>query len=171
LQTSTDEIKLLIDQKLFLYVTISYSSFFNGHHISLLTTDENCDNYFELIYRYDDDNPNRFEYSFHLLKGKSLERAIKDILPWVDLLLDNTSFTDELLTKSIASEILGFDQPEFIQDVLELHERNDFLGLACYLTDSYSFKLGLKANELSYTFLTIESFLNKEPIVKQRIYL
>lgn len=171
LRTSRDEIKLLIDQHLHLYIEISLSNNFGEYYVSLLLTDQDCNNYSQLIYNYDDDNLNRFEYSFCLSKERSLEEAIKDTLPWADLFLDGASFTDELLTKSIAEEILSYNQQDFFQDVKEFKKENDFFRLACYLADCYSFKLDLKANELTFAFLKIDSFLNKEPIVKQRLYL
>lgn len=171
LTTSRDEIKLLIDGHLYLYIEISASNNLDEYYISLLLTDKDSNNYPELFYCYDEDTLNQFEYSFHLLKGKSLEEAIKDTLPWADLLLDGARFTDELLTNSISEEILSYDQQDFFEDVIELKRKNDFFRLACYLVDSYTFKLDLKANELAYAFLKIDSFLHKEPIVKQRIYL
>lgn len=171
LKTSIDEIKLLINQHLYLYIEISASNNSSEYYISLLVIDKGCDNYPELFYCYYEDNPNRFEYNFVISKEASLEVAIKDTLPWADLLLDGEKFTDELLTKSISEEILSYNQQDFIQDVLELKKKNDFLRLACYLTDCYYFKLELKANELTFAFLKIDSFLNKEPIVKQRIFL
>lgn len=171
LTTSRNEIELLIDQHLYLYIQISSSNNFNEYYISLLLTDKDCYNYNQLFYCYDDDNANRFEYSFYLSKEKSLEEAIKDTLPWADLLLDEESFTDNLLTKFISEEILSYNEQDFFQDVMDLKKENDFLKLACYLTDSYSFKLDLKANELTFAFLKIDAFLNKEPIVKQRIWL
>ncbi len=170
LQTSGDEIKLLINQQLFLYVTISSPSCSNDYYIGLLTTDENSDSH-AAIYRYDNDNPNRFEYSFYLTKGKSLAEAIKDMLPWADLFMDNFSFTDHLLTNFIANAILSYEQPELEQDVLKLQEKNDLLGLACYLADTYSFGLNLRQNELTHAFLAIDSFLNKESTVRQRIFI
>lgn len=171
LTTSRDEIELLINKHLYLYIEISLSNNLNEYYISLLLTDQDCSNYPQLLYYYNEDNSNRFEYSFHLSIERSLEEAIKDTLPWTDLLLNGTSFTDELLTESISEKILSYNQQDFFQDVMDLRKENNFLKLASYLTDSYSFKLDLKANDLTYAFLKIDSFLNKEPIVKQRIYL
>ena len=171
LRTSLNVIKLLIDRPLYLYIEITLSNNFNDYYILLLLTEKDCDNYAQVIHDYIDVNPNRFNYRFHLSKEQSLAEAIKDTLPWADLLFDGVRFTDELLTKSIVEEILRYNEKEFYQDVKDLKEENDYLGLACYLADTYNFKLDMRANELTYAFLRIESFLKKEPTVKHRIYL
>ncbi|GAA4738285.1 DUF4365 domain-containing protein [Flavisolibacter ginsenosidimutans] len=171
LQTSIEEIRLLISETLFLYIEIDGIPNSNDYHITLLLTDENCENHVEIIYRYEDENSNRFDYFFYLSKETSLKEAINDILPWADLFIDGVAFSDELLTETILSEILSLNQEEFTQDVLEFKEKNLFLSLATYLCNSYYFKLELKANDLAYTFLSINDFLSKEPVVRQRIFL
>ncbi len=168
---SNDEIKLLVKQPLFLYIEIDDIPNSSYYHITLLVCDENCDNSLEIIYRYDDINPNRFEYMFYLLEGNSLKEAITDTIPWADLFLDDIDFTDNLLTKYIISETLDSNNLEFEQDIVELKDRNAFLKLACYSSGLYGFKLEVKANKLASAFLALEAFFNKEPSVKQRIYL
>lgn len=169
LQTSVEEIKLLLSKPLFLYVEIEYVSKTNDYFITLLVSDEDSENYVEMFYLVDD-NANRFEYHFHLLKNKSLAEAINDTLPWADLFINDFNFKDEILTTEIANDILAFGQEEFIQDVIELSRKNYFLELACYLTGSYCFRLELKANQLTHAFLQIDTFLNKEPVVKLCVY-
>ena len=171
LQSSIEEINLLIKKQLFLYVEIDSIPKSDDYHITLLLADENCENASKIIYRHYDDSPNRFYYHFYLSKDKSLKEAINDTLPWADLFIDEVDFFDEVLTEQMANEILRFDQDEFIQDVLELKGKNLFLTLACYLTGSCCFRLELKANDLAYNFLAINEFLSKEPIVKPRIFI
>ncbi|MEQ7799634.1 DUF4365 domain-containing protein [Pedobacter sp. ASV1-7] len=171
LQTSLEEVKLLLRQKqLFLYVKIEETSRFDDYHITLVVIDADSENYPELFYNWDFDDPNRFEYYFHLLNGKSLTEAIYDILPWAEVLTNGVTFTDEVLTVDIANDLLSFEQEEFIQDVTKLKRRKFFLDLACYLSGSYSFKLELKPNQLTHAIFEINAFLNKEPVVKTRIH-
>jgi len=98
-----------------------------------------------------------------------LQQAISDTIPWADSLFGNEEFTDEILVTTIADEILSFNQEEFSQDILELRKQHNFFLLACYLTGSYCFRLELKANNLTYAFLEIEPFLEKEPLVRTRV--
>jgi hypothetical protein len=134
-------------------------------------SDDESERFPEIIYTYDDENPNRFEYRFFLSEGQSLTEAINDTLPWADLYDDGFAFTDEVLTNLIAEELLGFGQDEWIQDVSKLREKNSIIQLACYLTGSYSFRVELKSNHLSHAFLNIDPFLNNEPIVKTRVLI
>lgn len=169
LKTSRNEINLLLNKELFLYVEIDYCSK-HEKYITLIVTDKDTNNHIELIYDYGDENPNRFEYGFIISKGGSLDEAIKDTIPWADLLLDGSHFTDNLLIESISLEILSYEQEDFCQDIVELKNANDLFGLACYLADGYCFKLQLKANELAFAFLKIDLFLDKELSVKQRMF-
>jgi hypothetical protein len=125
----------------------------------------------EMLYNGQHGNSNHFEYGFELSKNCSLKEAINDTIPWADLHVGNVDFTDEILAIKIADEILSFTHEEFMQDVLELKEKKSFFLLACYLSGSYCFQLELKANKLTYAFLEMEAFLDKEPIVKTRFYI
>jgi hypothetical protein len=171
LRTSIEKIRLVIERELFLYVEISSIPNSEDYYIILLISDENRENCFEIINDYGDENPNRFEYQFCLSKGKSLKEGINDTLPWADLFINKEYFFDEMLTEQISNEILGLQQEDFIQDVLELKGKNLFLSLACYVADSYCFRLELKANDLAYNFLAIDKFLSKEPVVKQMLFI
>jgi len=172
LQSSIDQIRLLLKRKqLYLYVEIDGIPGSDEYHITLVAMDEDCNSYPEVFYNWDFDDPNRFEYNFYTVIGQSLKEGLNDTLPWADLFIDGGEFTDELLMKRIVGDALSFGQEEFIQDVARLVEKNSFLELACYLRDSYYFKLELKANQLSQAFLQMDAFLNKEPIVKNRLYL
>lgn len=171
LQTSLDKVKLLTTRQLFLYVEIDDIPNTGSCYITLLVTDDGCTSFPEMIYSGVNDDSNRFEYGFELSKNSSLKEAITDTIPWADLLIDNVDFTDEILVTKIADEILSFNQEDFIQDILELREENSFFNLACYLSSSYCFRLELKTNKLTYAFIEMEAFLEKEPIVKTRLYI
>jgi hypothetical protein len=171
LRASINEIEILIKTKLFLYVEIESASNPYDYYISLLLTDEDCDDKAEIFYRLYDGNPNRYFYHYFLLKDKSLKESINDTLPWIDLFIGEVDFSDELLTKQISDEILSFNQEDFKNDVLQMKKENSFLSLACYLTGFYNFRLEVKPNELADSFQIINDFLNKEPVVKQRIFL
>ncbi len=171
LQYSTKEINLLIEKQLFLYVEIDHNPSCNNYYITLLVSDDESERFPEIIYTYDEENPNRFEYRFFLSEGQSLTESINDTIPWADLYVDGVVFTDEVLTNMIAEELLGFGQDEWIQDISKLREKNSSIQLACYLTGSYSFRVELKGNHLSHAFLHIDPFLNKEPIVKTRVFI
>jgi len=166
IQSSIDEIKLLITTPLFLYIEIDEIPNSNSCNITLLVTNDGYTSFPEIIYTGDNDNANRFEYRFELSKDSSLQQAISDTIPWADFLFGNEDFTDEILATTIADEILSFNHEEFGQDVLELKKQNNFFLLACYLTGSYCFRLELKANNLTYAFLAMDPFLEKEPIVR-----
>jgi len=92
-------------------------------------------------------------------------------LPWADLFLGETKFSDEALTEQITDEILNFGQEEFVPDDLRFKKENSLLDLACYLTGSSHFALNIKANDLAFNFLEVNKFLSKEPVVKQTIFL
>lgn len=172
LQSSLEQIMLLLKRKqLYLYIEIDGVPRSDEYHITLVATDEDCDSYPEVFYNWDFGDPNRFEYNFFMIIGQSLKEALNDTIPWADLFIDGREFTDEILTTEIVNNILSFGQEEFVQDVVELSAKGSFLELACYLTDSYCFKLELKANELTHAFLLADSFLSKEPIVRNRLYL
>ncbi|MEO3407906.1 DUF4365 domain-containing protein [Mucilaginibacter sp. CAU 1740] len=169
IQSSIDEIKLLITTPLFLYIEIDEIPGSNSCNITLLVTDDGHTSFPEIIYTGNNNNANRFEYRFKLSKDSSLRQALSDTIPWADFFFGNEDFTDEILATTIADEISSFNQDEFSQDVLELRKQNIFFHLVCYLTGSYCFRLDLKANNLTYAFLEMERFLEKEPIVRTRV--
>lgn len=171
LQNSLEEIKLMAKRRLFLYIEIDDVPNSDVCHITLLVTDDDNTSFPEILYSGGNDNSNQFEYSFRLSKNTSLKEAINDTIPWADLLIENVDFTDEILATKIADEILSYDQDEFIQDILKLREKKNFFALACYLSGSYCFQLELRANKLTYAFMDMEVFLEKEPIVKTRLYI
>jgi hypothetical protein len=171
LSSSMNEIKVLIENRLFLYIEIDGIPYSDNYYVTLVLTDEDCEGYMELIYNYCDKNPHRFEHNFIIQNNKSLKEAINDTLPWARLSLEGVTFFDEMLTEQISREILEFDQDDFFQDVLELKANNSFLQLACYLSGSSCFRLELSANNLAHNFLALNEFLIKEPIVKQRIFI
>lgn len=171
-QSSIEQIRLLLERKqLYLYIEIDNVPRSDEYHITLVGMAEDCDRYPEVFYNWDFEDPSRFEHNFFTIMGQSLKEALNDTIPWADLFINGREFTDEILMREISNDILSCGQEEFVQDVAELADRGAFLELACYLTDSYYFKLELRANELSQAFLFVDAFLNKEPIVKNRMYL
>lgn len=173
LQASINPIKLLIQKDLFLYVEIDSIPYSKDYHISLVLTDEDNNSLPTIIHSHDE-NPNLYKYHFYLSEGKSIKEGINDMLPWANLFLDKLEFSDIALTEQLAEIALrcGTDNSdEDVQKVLELKRDNSFLALACYLADSSCFRLKLKANALAHNFLAVNDFLEKEPTVKQTMFL
>lgn len=173
LQNSTDEIKLLINDQLFMHIEIDSIPKTHCYYVTLILSNEDSEDPIEIFYGYDNEAANRSEYRFFLLADMSLTEAINDTIPWADLYIEGAVFADQTLTGIIADEILqhDYDQNDIIQDICELRKKNSTLQLACYLTGSYLFKAQLRPNQLSYAFLNIDYFLKKEPIVKTRIFI
>lgn len=175
LQASIDPIRLLLKKQLSLYVEIDSIPNSQDYHISLLLTDQDTDNWPEVIHSYGS-SPNRHEYHFYLSRGKSLKEAITDMLPWADVFLNGTEFSDKALTELLTNEILRLNledlsHEDFVQEILALHKSNSFLILACYLTDSSYIRLEIKINALAHIFLEINNFLEKKPTVQQTMFL
>lgn len=170
LLASIDAIRSSISTKMFLYGEIDSIPGSDDYHISLVITDEVSDNSIEIIHSYNDKG-NRYDCHFYISKGQSLKEAINDTLPWADLFLGETEFSDKALIEQMTNEILNIGQEEFVSDVLRFKNENSFLDLACYLAGSSCFALNIKANALAFNFLEVNKFLSKEPVVKQTIFL
>ncbi|MFD2742892.1 MULTISPECIES: DUF4365 domain-containing protein [Sphingobacterium] len=171
LRNSIKEVKALVKKDQYLYVEIESSHFFQSYSVTLIISDENCNNPAEVVHRLYEYNSYRFEYRFLISKDNSLKEAINDTLPWADLFLADEEFSDKLLIQAIFKEILNFHVGEFNTDIIKLKDSDDLFKLATYLADSYAFQIKLKPNQLGYAFLELENFLNKDPIVKQRVFI
>jgi len=74
IQTSIDEIKLLMTTPLFLYIEIDEIPGANSCNITLLVTDDGDTGFPEIIYTGGNDNANRFEYGFELSKDAACNK-------------------------------------------------------------------------------------------------
>jgi hypothetical protein len=171
MRTSVDEIKLLTKRPLFLYIEIDAIPGTGDYHIALLVSDNAAESFPEILYSGDDGKSNRFEYYFHLFRDKCLTEAINDTLPWADVWIDGKPFADELLKTHLAEQMAAYFPDEKNEEASESAENYSLLELACSLSGTCCLHLELKPNKLSYAFLQVADFLNKEPVVKTRVYI
>lgn len=168
--TVAEEINLSIKKKLFLYIEIDDIPNSNHYYVTLAVSDLDTERYHEVLYDYDEDQE-KFEYNLRLSENVSLNEVINDTIPWADLWLDRSVFTDEMLSNTLCNQMLTYDIEGITDDVSSLRRQCSLLKVACYLSGSYWFKIDLTTNELARAFLQIDAFLNKDPVAKKRVFV
>lgn len=156
---SKDEITLLNQRTLFLYLEISDMPYSDEYYISFLVTDENAKDKWEVKYRIFDGNENRFFHSFLHSPENSLILAINDILPWADIVYGNESINDDKLLKLVIQEVLEYCEDSQIPEIARYKKKNDLFGVACFLGGMWCIKLEVKINNLGYALVTLNSYL------------
>lgn len=169
LRNSKDEITLLENGPLYLYVEIDDIPGTGNYHVTLVVSDDAAERFPETLYS-NNDNPNRFEYYLILRYDQSLAEAFRDTLPWADV-RNGGSFSDKDLSAGLAANIIRYMPDEVEDDVTGLTSKYTALELACWLSGNCCFRFELQANPLTSAFLQLGAYLDKEPTVKPRLFV
>ncbi|MGN6395803.1 MAG: DUF4365 domain-containing protein [Mucilaginibacter sp.] len=169
LRNSKEKIILLQNGPLYLYVEIDDIPRTGDYHVTLVVSDDAAERFPESIYSHND-NPNRFEYYLILHYDQSLSEAFQDTLPWAEV-TNGGIFSDEDLANRLAANIIRYMPDQVDDDVAGLTSKYSALELACWLSGNCCFRFELKANQLTSAFLQLSDYLDREPIVKPRLFV
>lgn len=160
LKNSLDEIEYLKSiQKLYLYVELE--EYKQKYNVGLTITDEFDDYCEKLIYNHDSTNLNRWQYFYSLSCNDDLIDSIKEKVSWANIYLDNNIFDNNSLRNLVYEFVGSVDDKEIVDEVNYLKKHNKFLKIACLLTGNFFFMLEIEINELSNSFLFLNSYLSK----------
>ncbi|HEY0055660.1 MAG TPA: DUF4365 domain-containing protein [Pedobacter sp.] len=164
LRSSIDEIKSVIEVSHHLYVEIEDSYQRKGYRVRLfLTTEE--DQFSATVFP---ECPGT-DYFFYLSENMSLSDGIKEILPWLDLYYENKLFLDNHLATEVIEQSKEMGYWEFGENFSREY-KEPVLKIACEMTGDYCFRLEPRPNELAFSFLKIDEYLNNDSKVEQRVF-
>lgn len=171
LNNSLNQMQLLQTSNLFCYVEIDSVTHNGDYHINIVLTNEGTGSWEEIMNGHLDTNPNSFSYTFFLRKRQDLQMALSDIMPWADFYIDSEVYRDEKLANSLKVILNDMDDKDLKNEVLALENGKSYIELVCILTGSFSFRLEVKPNSLLTAFLKVRDYLDKEPAVRQRLFV